>query len=449
MARVAGSTYADVHLEAEESPQAVALDPDRPFRILLVGDFSGRAWRAAGAPVLTPQAIDRDNFDEVLERSGVRLDLHGLSLTFRELEDFHPDRIFRAVPLFGDLDRLAAQAAAPPAAPPPPRPPARAAAGGLLDRMMADEAAEEERTRPASVDDANDLAAFIRRVSAGSVVPRETPAQLERQARRNAMAGEMMREILHHPRMQAVESAWRAAFQLVRALDTDEDLKVYLLDLTLPEVIAHFDGLRAELARKGPWGMIAGNYSFGQSELDARVLARLGALARSAGAPFIAEARPPEGTPDPAWTQLRHSADARWLGLVLPRFLLRLPYGKETSAVESFPFEEMPVSEHGAYLWGNPGFFCAQLIGQSFLAYRWDLARRLVRRIDGLPMHVYREDGEAVAKPCAEILMSERDAETLLEAGFMPLASMKHQPAALIVRFQSIAEPAAALAGLA
>ena len=93
--------------------------------------------------------------------------------------------------------------------------------------------------------------------------------------------------------------------------------------------------------------------------------------------------------------QLRRSPEARWLGLALPRFLLRLPYGKDTSPIEAFPFEEMPESEHSAYLWGNPAFFCAQLIGQSFEAHGWDLARRLARRIDNLPMHVYREDGEA------------------------------------------------------
>jgi type VI secretion system protein ImpC len=73
---------------------------------------------------------------------------------------------------------------------------------------------------------------------------------------------------------------------------------------------------------------------------------------------------------------------------------------------------------------------------------------RLERRIEGLPMHVYREDGEPVAKPCAEILMTEKDATSLLDAGFMPVASIKHEPAAMVVRFQSIAEPLAPLAGL-
>ena len=131
----------------------------------------------------------------------------------------------------------------------------------------------------------------------------------------------------------------------------------------------------------------------------------------------------------------------------MPRFLLRLPYGKETSALESFPFEEMPKSEHGSYLWGNPSFLCAYLLGKSYLEQGWGMTR-IERRLDGLPMHVYKEDGEPVAKPCAEILMTEKEAEGLLEAGFMPVASIKEQPAAMVVRFQSIADPLMPLAGL-
>jgi type VI secretion system protein ImpC len=165
------------------------------------------------------------------------------------------------------------------------------------------------------------------------------------------------------------------------------------------------------------------------------------------GAPFIAEAQLPRDGIDKAWSELRHSADAPWIGLALPRFLLRLPYGKETEAIESFPFEEMPKSEHGSYLWGNPAFLCGYLLGKAYIRHGWELSR-VERRVDGLPMHVYREDGEPVAKPCAEVLMTEKDAENLMEAGFMPVASLKEQPAAMVVRFQSIAEPLAPLAGL-
>jgi len=204
--------------------------------------------------------------------------------------------------------------------------------------------------------------------------------------------------------------------------------------------------VRKELKRKGPWAVIAGNYSFRQTDLDAQALHKLGAMARSLHAPFLAEARL-QGDAEEAWDELRHSPDARWIGLALPRFLLRLPYGKETASVESFPFEEMPQSEHKAYLWGNPAFFCAYLLGRSYVAHGWDM-NPLERRIDGLPMHVYKQDGEPAAKPCAEVLLTERQAGDLLQAGFMPLAALKYEPAALIVRFQSIADPVTQLAGL-
>jgi type VI secretion system protein ImpC len=446
MPQVADSKLAEVHLGAREEADPVERDPDRPFRILLAGDFSGRAWRDSPRR-FTPQLLDRDNFDEVLEGMKVSLNLHGVTLSFHELEDFHPDRIYRTVPLFQSLDRhLDRQEPAQSVTPAPAAPPA-ASSGSLLDQMLAE---QEEPAPPSGVSlgDADDLSSFIKRITHGHLEPRPDPSQQQRAARREALATELLQGFLHHPHMQAIEAAWRALFMLIRGLETDGNLKLYVLDITLPELIADIDAVQRELRRKGPWAVIAGNYTFGQSELDALVLHRLAGLGRSLGAPFIAEAQLPGGATVPAWNQLRHCPEARWIGLALPRFLLRLPYGKATDSIESFPFEEMPESDHGAYLWGNPAFVCAYLLGQSFLARGWELTR-LERRIDGLPMHVYRQDGEPVAKPCAEILMTERDALSLLDAGFMPLASLKHEPAAILVRFQSIAEPLAPLAGLA
>lgn len=436
----ATETRTEVHLGVEEAPREERSESSRPFRILLIGDFSGRAWRQSPPPAFIPHPIDRDHFEEVLDRMKVAVDFEGFSLGFRELDDFHPDRLYRDVPLFQSLDRV-------PEAAPRRAPRTTAAPGGLLDQILA----ENDPDKPVTAEDATDLAAFIRRATAGYTVPKATAAERQQESRRQALAGELMRFLLHHPRMQAIEAAWRAAFFLVRALDTDGDLKIYLLDATLPELIAQIDEAGKKLARVGRWGLIAGNYQFGQSEPEVQALAVLAGLARTLGAPFLAEGRLPEGE-DPVenkpWEQLRRSDRASWLGLAMPRFLLRLPYGEETSPIESFPFEEMNGSEHRSYLWGNPAFFCACLIGQSFLAHGWELARRLARRIDGLPQHIYREDGEPTAKPCAEILMTERAAESLLDLGYMPLASLKNEPAALIVRFQSIAAPAAPLAGL-
>jgi type VI secretion system protein ImpC len=144
---------------------------------------------------------------------------------------------------------------------------------------------------------------------------------------------------------------------------------------------------------------------------------------------------------------LRHSSEARWIGLALPRFLLRLPYGEKTSPLESFEFEEMPTSVHQDYLWGNPAFCCAYLLGQAFQTYGWNLRPGAHRQIDGLPLHVYQQDGRPVMKPCAEVLLTEREAEFLMEQGIMPLASLKDQGAVILLRFQSIAHPLAALSG--
>jgi type VI secretion system protein ImpC len=441
MARVTGSSFSEVHLGEQEAADPVALDEDRPFRILLAGDFSGRSWKDNPPAGFLPQRIDADNFDAVLASMNVNLSLPGMKLAFRELEDFHPDRIYQSAPVFQDLDRHLQSSAPPPAAAIARAP----SSGSLLDQILEEQDPEPEA--PVSLRDAEDLAGFIKRASKGHLAEPPDASKQQRTAQREALASDLLRSMLHHPRMQAIEAAWRAAFMLIRGLDPDSTLQVYILDITLPELVSEMTAVQKELRRRGPWALIAGNYTFAQTELDAQVLRRLALLASSIGAPFLAEAQLPREGTDQAWTELRDSPEAPWIGLALPRFLLRLPYGKDTNAIDSFPFEEMPQSEHSAYLWGNPAFFCAYLLGKSFREQGWDMGR-LERRIDGLPLHVYKEDGELVAKPCAEILMTEKDAISLLDAGFMPVASLKEQPAAMVVRFQSIAEPLTPLAGL-
>jgi type VI secretion system protein ImpC len=149
-----------------------------------------------------------------------------------------------------------------------------------------------------------------------------------------------------------------------------------------------------------------------------------------------------------AWTALRELPEATAVGLVIPRFLLRLPYGKQTDPIESFSFEEMseePV--HTDYLWGNPAFVCALLLAQSFSESGWELHPDQRANLDRLPLHVYPHDGQSEIKPCAEALMTVNTADRIMESGFMPLASLKGKDEVRVVRFQSIAKPVRALAG--
>ena len=201
---------------------------------------------------------------------------------------------------------------------------------------------------------------------------------------------------------------------------------------------------------------------------DAELLGRLARIARAAGAPFIAAASPrllgceslaetphprdwrltPDADSANAWAALRGLPEASAIGLALPRFLLRLPYGKKTDPIDSFDFEEMPEDPpHEEYLWGNPAFACTVLLAQSFSEYGWELRPGVHAQVDGLPLHVYEHDGESELKPCAEALLTEDAADRILENGLMPLVSLKGRDAVRLVRFQSIAKPLGALAG--
>jgi type VI secretion system protein ImpC len=134
--------------------------------------------------------------------------------------------------------------------------------------------------------------------------------------------------------------------------------------------------------------------------------------------------------------------------LALPRFLLRLPYGKGTTPVEGFDFEEMtgePV--HSEYLWGNPAFACALVLGQLFEQQGSLQEVPGFLRLGGLPLHTFELDGETRARPCTEVLLSDHDCQTLLEEGVLPVVAVKSSDEVVFPKMQSIADPAAGLAG--
>ena len=131
------------------------------------------------------------------------------------------------------------------------------------------------------------------------------------------------------------------------------------------------------------------------------------------------------------------------------RLLLRLPYGKETNAVEAFDFEELSTPPaHEEYLWGSPALALALLLGEAFLEDGWSLRPGSAQEISGLPFAMVEEDGEKHAVPCAETLFTVRAAEAVTKKGLMPLLTMKGTDTVRLAIFQSIAEPYAELAGL-
>jgi type VI secretion system protein ImpC len=321
---------------------------------------------------------------------------------------------------------------------------------------------------------------FLKDITEPHLIAKTHPRQAELTASVNEVAGEMMRRILHHPDFQALESLWRGLYFLVRRLDTDENLKIYLLDVSKEELAADLmssedlsktdiykilSGEAGKTLGRDPWAVVAGLYRFSDEADDVQLLGRMAKIAMAAGAPFVSSAddmilgcKSLAQTPDPdewretdgrqAWDALRALPEARYLGLALPRFLLRLPYGEKTEPLESFPFEEMPGRPvHEDYLWGNPSLACVCLLGRSFIADGWTFQVGQVMDIKGLPLHVYKDQGESVAAPLAEVVLTEKAAQIILDKGLLLLISYKNGDAIRLALFQSLADPPCRLGG--
>jgi type VI secretion system protein ImpC len=439
---MARSTLAAVHLDVLEEQKPAALgEPDSPFRILVVGDFSGGASR-----IRKPVEIDRDNFEKVLALFGPELSLPfaktKLSVRFNELDDFHPDRLYQQLPPFQALrdlrERIIAGTETPSESPR-----ALNISGADVLREMIGEPASAAAAR-------SEWDQILHEIVARYAVPKADPRRRDYLAQADAAIAGEMRAVLHQPEFQSLESAWRGVLFLARRLPTGENLKIFLLDmprtdLISPEGLAVLRRVVADEAAV-PWALIAGIYSFGTEHET--VLGQIAATARGARAPFIGGVSPELVRLKRGFKKLRRLTDAAWVGLATPRFLLRLPYGSNTVATEEFDFEEMPATpDHERYLWGHPAFACAYLLGKTFSLHGWKMRPGTVNQIEGLPLHVYEEGGESVSKPCAEMLLSDDAADGLLGRGFIPLVSAKDSDSVRITQFQSVADPAAPLAG--
>jgi type VI secretion system protein ImpC len=439
-------------------------DSDTPFRILVLGDFGASA--ASKRPVF----IDRDNFDKVMGQLDAGLELSGVGrLRFKELDDFHPDRLFESLDLFRGLREMrervedpetfrqaASELMKPAREPQPVAPIDFLSSGSLLDDIV--ESSEAQSGSAASpVRRSDPFQKYLQAIVAPHIVPRPDPKQGEMLQQVDAAIAAQMRALLHERHFQALEAAWRALFFLVRHAETNAQLTIYLWNLpkkSLMEDLLPATDLRntaiyrvlvqETVATPGAqtWALVAGNYTFGTSNQDIELLGRIALLAAAGGSPMIARAGSAllgDGPEMAGWKELQTIAEARYIGLALPGFLLRLPYGKETSSTERFPLEEMPDEpKHGEYLWGNPAFACATLIAEGFSESGWDMRPGDALDIAGLPAHVYKKDGETQLKPCAEVLMTQGEAEALMERGLIPLCSMKDSDRVHVAGFRSI-----------
>ena len=299
----------------------------------------------------------------------------------------------------------------------------------------------------------------------------------------DAKLSEQINKILHNEDFQKIESAWRGLHYMVNNTETDENLKIRVMDISkkdLHKQLKKFKGAawdqspmfkkvyEQEYGQFGgePFGAIVGDYHFDQSPPDVELLGEMAKIAASAHAPFITGASPhlmqmeswqelanPRDltkifqTPEYAgWRSLRESDDARYIGLCMPRFLARTPYGAKTNPVEDFDFEEdVAGADHSYYAWANAAYAMATNINRSYKLYGWGSRIRGIESggaVEGLPLHTFPSDDGGVDQKCpTEIAISDRREAELSKAGLLSLIHRKNSDFAAFIGAQSLQKP--------
>lgn len=270
-------------------------------------------------------------------------------------------------------------------------------------------------------------------------------------------------EIIHHAEFQKLESAWRGLKFVIDRVNFRENVKVEMLNVSKEDLLMDFEDspeipksgmyktiYSAEYGQFGgkPYGLIVGNYDFGPGPQDISLLQNCAAVAAMSHAPFLAAAGPQffglddyltlpnmkdlkaifEGPQYTKWQSFRESEDSRYVGLAMPRFLLRLPYGSNTVPVKAFNYEEQVIGEHDKYCWGNSAFALATRVADSFAKYRWCpniIGPQAGGAVEDLPLHQYEAMGEIQTKCPTEIMLTERREYELSEEGFIGLTMRK------------------------
>ena len=295
---------------------------------------------------------------------------------------------------------------------------------------------------------------------------------------------EQVNLILHHQDLQQIEGTWRGLHHLVSNTETDETLKIRVLNISKKDVgktLKKFKGAawdqsplfkkiyEEEFGAPGgePYGCLMGDFHFDHSPQDVEILSGMSQIASAAHAPFITGTSPSVMNMDSwqelsnprdltkifgtaeyaAWRSLRESEDAKYLGMCMPRTLARLPYGAKTAPVEEFAFEEdTDGSQHDKYTWSNAAYSMAVNINKAFKSYGWCSRIRGVESggmVEGLPVHTFPTDDGGVDMKCpTEIAITDRREAELAKNGFMPLSHWKNTDFAVFVGAQSLHNPA-------
>jgi len=471
--------------------------PEPSFHALIMADLAGleMGGQTAFRPLADrePRQVDRDDLDAVLAAvaAGIELPVEEdgppLRVSFRSLEDFHPDRLLARLPFFQAIREMKervrsgveegqteeprgeeTQASTDPAS-----------GAGLLDEIVSRTAGSgrsngsEGRTREPELGHQDnglprELEEFLRKITRPHLVDEPGEGQRRRLEALDEITTKQLRRILRHPRLQTLEALWRGVHYLVRRLETGPRLKVFLLQATRREVVDAARGgdlarVLASTAKKAGvgtgWSVVLLHQSFSSEPEDMEALEGVARTGAEVGTPFLAEVDPSlleargtdagEGGALP-WQEIRSQEGARYLSLLLPRFLLRPPYGAEENPCETLDFEELEFGEDpelAHLLWGHPGFLALMHLGHRFSQRGWSFRPGAAAELEGLGPVIHQGDRGASVLPPTEVLLAPGEVQELAEAGFAPVIGRAGERELRLPLLLSIASPAAVLRG--
>jgi type VI secretion system protein ImpD len=331
-----------------------------------------------------------------------------------------------------------------------------------------------------------------------TTLPSEWPSRqqiarrLERDiAELDRLLTEQVNAIIHLSRFQRLEAAWRGLHYLTGQAEGAEGVKVRLLSVSWRELARDFERAiefdQSQMFRKvyseqmgmpggEPFSVLLGDYEVWPRPCaehpsdDMGVLRAISQVAAAAFAPFIAGAHPAmfglddfRGFQQPLnfprifqqtdyfhWRNLRREEDSRFVGLVLPRVLMRQPYGDDGSRVDGFRFkEDVDGPDHGKYLWGSAVYAFGAVLVRSFAESGWLARIRGIQRdveggglVTGLPVHYFSTDKYGVAPKCStDVIITDYQEQELSELGFVPLCHCADTEYSVFYTNQSIQSP--------
>jgi type VI secretion system protein ImpC len=340
-----------------------------------------------------------------------------------------------------------------------------AAEESALDVLMTKgKLARDENQRPFA---RNLVTEFVNQVlEQGTVVSNDTVAFInQRILELDDLIANQLNQIMHEPAFQKLEGSWRGLSYLVMNTETAVHLKLRLMNITKKELLddlekaVEFD--QSQMFKKiyeeeygtfggHPYSCLVGDYEFTRHPQDMELLQKISQVAAAAHAPFLTAADPKlfdldsfehlgvprdlakifESLEMIKWNSFRETEDSRYVAMLLPRVLMRLPYGANTLPAEGLNFEEdVSGANTSKFCWTNPAYILGERITNAFSHYKWTAAIRGVEGggiVEGLPAYTFKTtDGDIALKCPTETSITDRREKELSDLGFISLCHCK------------------------